>query len=43
MTVAQGVATAEQFNHAIEEMQRELTNPRLRCVMPLYIAFGQRQ
>lgn len=43
MTVAQGVATAEQFNHAIEEMHRELADPRLQCVMPLYIAFGQRQ
>ncbi|HKT39917.1 MAG TPA: methyltransferase domain-containing protein [Ktedonobacterales bacterium] len=42
MTVAQGVTTAEEFDHTMEQAQRELADPRLRCTMPLYIAFGQR-
>lgn len=41
MTVAQGVATAEEFDHTLAEAQRELANPRLTCTMPLFIAFGQ--
>lgn len=35
MTVAQGVTTAEQFERTIEQAQRELADPHLRCAMPL--------
>ncbi len=42
MTVAQGVTTAAQFDQVIEQARAELASPTLACVMPLYIAYGQR-
>ena len=42
MTVAQGVTTAERFDEVIEAARAEFASPNLACVMPLYIAFGQR-
>jgi ubiquinone/menaquinone biosynthesis C-methylase UbiE len=42
MTVAQGVTTAERFEQVIEAARAEFASPNLACVMPLYIAFGQR-
>lgn len=42
MTVAQGITSGEAFEQTIEAAQRELAEPQRRCVMPLYIAFGQR-
>ena len=42
MTVAQGVTSAEAFDQTIEAAQRELAEPQRRCIMPLYIAYGQR-
>jgi len=42
MTVAQGLATAEQFDGVFERARADLSSPDVRCYMPFYIAFGQR-
>jgi SAM-dependent methyltransferase len=42
MTVAQGITSAEAFEQTLEAAQQELAEPKRHCVMPLYIAFGQR-
>lgn len=43
MTVAQGITTAETFEQMLEQMRAEMASPQYRCVMPLYVAYGQRR
>jgi hypothetical protein len=42
MTVAQGITTQAALDAALVEARLELESPQLQCIMPLYIAFGQR-
>lgn len=37
-----GLATAEGFDRTFSEAQRALESPRVPCVAPFYVAFGQR-
>lgn len=42
VVVAQGLATEEQFDWALEQALRDLDSPQYQCYMPVYIATGQR-
>ncbi|HEX9068719.1 MAG TPA: class I SAM-dependent methyltransferase [Ktedonobacterales bacterium] len=42
MTIAQGITSEADFDQTLEAARLELESPSLRCIMPLYIAFGQR-
>jgi hypothetical protein len=42
MMVARGITSAEQFDRTLSAARAELASPHMRCVMPTYIAYGQR-
>lgn len=40
---AQGVTTAAEFDRVVAEARQTTESPRVRCVSPFYIAYGQRR
>jgi SAM-dependent methyltransferase len=42
MMVARGITTADQLDRTLSAARIELASPHMRCVMPTYIAYGQR-
>jgi hypothetical protein len=38
-----GLTTAAEFDHVFAEAQRAMASPRVHCVAPFHIAYGQRR
>jgi hypothetical protein len=39
----QRLASAEQFDQIMAQVASELASPQVRCIKPIFIAYGQRQ
>ncbi len=39
---AQGLTTAAEFDRVFAEAKRAMESPRVGCVAPFYMAYGQR-